>query len=158
VNLFCRTRNIAFLVCMSHNLISQVWKTSLITKSKRHWSSNCIMLLKVFTRVDAVGGVVWQKWKSMRSEGLECPRAPFILLASRLHIANSNLKRPRRLSTSKWGGWHQPRVSVKTGIIQSPQLGLPIQHTLTLWHRKVSPKYSLKDLLMRWTSSVTPSF
>ena len=32
--------------------------------------------LKVFTRSDAVGGVVRQKWKSIYPEFLECPRGP----------------------------------------------------------------------------------
>ena len=34
------------------------------------------VILKVFPRSDAVGGVVRQKWKSMSPEFLECPRGP----------------------------------------------------------------------------------
>jgi hypothetical protein len=37
-------------------------------------------VLKVFTRSDAVGGVVLQKWKSMLPEFLECPRGPSIMI------------------------------------------------------------------------------
>ena len=52
-----------------------LWKTWTCTRNDLiyEWTKLWQYVLKVFTRSDAVGGVVRQKWKSIYQEFLECP-------------------------------------------------------------------------------------